>query len=175
LSTAAGGNARASAGEDAGPRPSPFPDRRKNRMTLKLSSLAIDVKRETDGEWFDIAQFPGLRLKLRGFGYGPYLKAKSIVEGRWVRKYGRDPVPPEIQYRENGKLYSDFILVGWDGLDEAYSQDRGLEILQDPGYRWLHDEIRFYAGKIAEVDAEFVEDSAKNSERSSAGNSAAGQ
>lgn len=140
-------------------------------MAVKLGSLAVDLKREQEGEWVDIPELPGVKLLVRGFGYGPYQMAKGQIEARWVRKFGRDPVPTEISHRENGKLYADHILLGWDGFDEPYSDERALDVLTDPAFREVHDHIRYAGQKIMQSEAEFVEDAAKNSRRRSAGSS----
>lgn len=132
-------------------------------MTVKLGSLRADLKRENDGDWVDIPDLPGVRLKVRGAAYGPYQAAKSIVEARWARQYGtRKPVPIDISLRENGRLYAEHILLGWEGFDEAYDEDRAREILIDPGYRELHEHIRYAMQAVAQTEAEFVEDTAKN-------------
>jgi hypothetical protein len=145
-------------------------------MAVKLASLRANLKRETDGDWVDIPDLPGLRLKTRGFNYGPYLAAKSIVDARHVRNYlakGRE-VPADVLYQANARLYLDHILLDWEGLDddgEPVPVSRAEEILTDPAFRELHDHIRYAGRQIGEVEAEFVDDAAGNSARSSAGSS----
>ncbi len=134
-------------------------------MTVKLGSLKADLGRERDGDWVPIPDLPGVELKVRGFNYGPYLQQKSLIEMRWVRKYGRDPVPPEIAYRANAQLYADYILLDWKGFDVAYAPETALETLLDPAYRELHDHIRYAGMKVGLVEADFVEDAEKNSAR----------
>lgn len=140
-------------------------------MAVKLGSLAADLAREKDGDLVEIPELPGVKLRVRGFGYGPYQMAKSQIESRWVRRYGREAVPPEVAYRDNGRLYADHILLGWEGFDEEYSPEKGLEVLLDPAYRELHEHIRYAGQKLMQSDAEFVEDAAKNSRRRSGGSS----
>lgn len=132
-------------------------------MAIKLNSLRADLRRENDGDWVEIPDLPGVRLKVRGAAYGPYQAAKSVVEGRWARQYGtRKPVPIDISLRENGRLYADYILLGWDGFDIEYSEDTARDVLTDPAYRDLHDHIRYAMQTVAATEAEFVEDAAKN-------------
>lgn len=140
-------------------------------MTVKLSSLRADLRRENDGDWVDIPDLPGVRLKVRGAVYGPYQRAKSMVEGKWVRRYGREPVPVEVMHRENGRLYAEHIVLGWEGFDETYSEEAALEALTDPAFRVLHDHVRYAMTRVAETETEFIEDAAKNSRPSSAGGS----
>lgn len=142
-------------------------------MAVKLGSLRVDLKRENDGDWVDVPDLPGLRLKVRGAGYGPYQMAKSIVEGRWGRRYGKDPVPIEVMLRENGRLYAEHILVDWDGfVDDAEAPvpvAQAAEILTDPAYRPLHEHIRYAMQRVGDTEAEFVETASGNSASSSGG------
>jgi len=140
-------------------------------MAIKLSSLRANTRRENDGDWVDIPDLPGVRLKVRGAGYGPYQMQKSIVEGRWARRYGQDPVPVDVLLAENGRLYAEHILLDWDGFDEPYTQEASRHFLTDPGFRQLHEHIRYAMQRVAATEAEFVEDAAKNSSASSAGGS----
>lgn len=140
-------------------------------MTVKLSSLKADVARERDGDWVDIPDLPGVRLKVRSFFYGPFQAAKTIVEQRWARKYGKEPVPIDESLKENGKLYAQHLLLGWEGFDVEYSSDVALETLIDPAFRDLQDHIRYASNKVSTNQAEFVEDAGKNSGRPSAGTS----
>lgn len=143
-------------------------------MAIKLGSLRADLKRENDGDWVDIPELPGLRLKVRGAAFGPYQAAKSIVEGKWVRKFGRKPVPVEMALEENGRLYAQHIVVDWDGLVDddgaPVPVNQAGDILTDPAFRELHEHIRYAMGEVSRTEAEFVEDAGKNSGRSSAGN-----
>lgn len=135
-------------------------------MAVKLGSLRADLKRETDGDWVDIPDLPGLRLKVRGAGYGPYQMAKSIVEGRWTRRYGRDPVPVDTMLRENGKLYAEHILLDWDGIVDDSGAPvpiaQAPEILPDPAFRQLHEHVRYAMQRVADTEAQFIDDVAGN-------------
>lgn len=148
-------------------------------MAVKLGSLRADLKRETDGDWVDIPDLPGLRLKVRGFNYGPYLAAKSIVDQRNQRRYFSKnlTLPTQEFFAGNAKLYLDHILLDWGGLADDDGNPvpfaEAEEILTDPAYRVLHEHIRYAAALIGEIDAEFVETAAKNSDRSSGGSSKA--
>lgn len=148
-------------------------------MAVKLGSLRADIRRETDGDWVEIPDLPGVALKVRSFAYGPFQMQKSIVEGKWNRRYGRDPVPIEVSLPENGKLYAQHILVDWRGLVDDDGKpvpiEQAEDILSDPAFRELHEHIRYAGTKLAQIEAEFVEDAAKNSGRSSGGSSAKAQ
>lgn len=138
-------------------------------MAVKLSSIRADLQREHEGDWVDIPDLPGVRLKVRAFSYGPYQIAKGLIEQKWARKYGKDPVPPDVSERENGRLYAEHILLDWEGFDEAYSKERALEVLTDPAFRELNAHIRYAGSRLAAQDIQFTEDAAKNSAAPSAG------
>lgn len=146
-------------------------------MAVKLGSLRADVARERDGDWVEIPDLPGVSLKVRGFSYGPFTMARDIVQMKWSRRYGREPVPVEVSFPENGKLYAEHILLDWkgfvddDGKDVPYTREASLELLTDPAFRELHDHIRYAGTKLAQTEVEFVDAAAKNSPRSSAGSS----
>lgn len=141
-------------------------------MAVKISSLRADLKRENDGDWIDIPEWPGVRFKVRGFNYGPYLAAKSIIDQRNQRKYfsANLPLPPDVAYQTNARLYLDHILLDWEGLIGDDGQpvpiERAEEYLMNPAFRDFHDHIRYAGNKIGETEAEFVKDAAKNSSRS---------
>lgn len=139
-------------------------------MAIKLDSLKVDLAREREGAWVVIPDLPGVRLKVRGNGYSPFQVAIGQLEQKWARTYGREPVPPEVMFRENGKVYAEHILLGWEGFDEEYSPEKALQSLIDPEMRALHDHIRYAMLRVSNVNPEFDdEDRAKNSAAPSAG------
>jgi hypothetical protein len=146
-------------------------------MALRLSSLRADLKRENEGDWVEIPDFPGLKLKVRSFNYGPFVTAKSLVDQRNQRRYfsKRKDAPPEELYELNARLYLDHILLDWDGLDGDDGKPvpfaKAEEILLDPAFRVLHDGIRYAGLLLSQVDADYIEDVRKNSPPPSAGSS----
>ena len=141
-------------------------------MAVKLSSLRADTRRENDGDWVEIPELPGVALKVRGYAYGPFQNAKSQVEAKWARRSGgRDSIPSDETFKANGRLYARYLLLDWRGFDEPYEVELAEQILIDPGYRELHDYIRYATNKVSQVDAEFVEGASGNSDRSSDGSS----
>jgi hypothetical protein len=145
-------------------------------MASKLSSLRVDLKRENEGDWIDI---PGteIRLKVRGFNYGPYKAAKTQVDLKNQQQYfnKKKDLPDEKLFKINGQLYLDYILLDWDGVAEDDGSlipfSRAEEYILDPAFRILHEYIRFAGGEIGEINVEQIEVTSKNFEPSSAGNS----
>ncbi|MDO8683971.1 MAG: hypothetical protein Q7N50_10875 [Armatimonadota bacterium] len=140
-------------------------------MSIKLSSLKSDTARETQGDWQDIPDFPGLRLKVRSLEYAPFRMARDLLIQTFARKYGRRPIPPEIQTKAFGKLYADHILLDWEGLDDdskppapiKFTSEASHEYLTDPEYRKLVAAVEWAAGMLTEAEQDFVEEAVKNS------------
>lgn len=143
-------------------------------MALRLESLRVDEKRLNEGDWIEIPDWPGTEFKCRGLGYGPYSAAVSAMRGRWERKYGSVAATPDnISSPDLGRLLARHILIDWRGIVEPF--DRAEEFLTEnsPFGLTVRAAVLYAAGKISEVEAEFVEDAAKNSGRSSGGSSKA--
>lgn len=143
-------------------------------MGVKLTSLKANIERETNGDWQDIPDVPGLRLKVRSFQYSPYRMARDLLMQRLLRKYGKRPIPPETLTQEYGKLYAEHILLDVDGLVDdndqpiKWTRDLGIEYLCDVEYRPLFEAVEWAAGAVGEVETEFVADAVKNSKPPSA-------
>jgi hypothetical protein len=141
---------------------------------LKLSSLKADLQKEEEGDWVDAPDLPGVRLKVRSLEYKQYRIARDIKVQHLMRKYGRKPIPPDVQTKEYGKLYADHILLDWEGLAEddgkpvAFTKELALELLRDPEFRKLTSAVEWAASQVAETEQEFLEASAKNSPAPSA-------
>jgi hypothetical protein len=144
-------------------------------MAVKLESLRADERRANDGDWIDIpdltdpatGEVAGFRV--RGFSYGPFQKDNSIMRGRWARKYENrnEPVPPDVQSRDLAHLYAEHLLLDWRGFDAPYSRDLAEDMIASPGEFFAH--VLWAIQQVSRTDAEFIEDAAKNSGRSSAG------
>ena len=131
-------------------------------MTVKLGSLRADVRKVNEGDWVVVPELPGVRLRVRGLSYGPYQMELSQVAQRLMRRYGKEPIPPEVNDREMGRLYNKHILLEWDGFDEPYAPERALDALTDPAFGELRMHVGYAARKVGEAEIDFVEDAAKN-------------
>jgi hypothetical protein len=143
-------------------------------MGIKLDSLKADPVRDQEGDWIDIPDLfdpeakKCARLKVRSLDFAPYTIARGLLQQKFARKYGRRPVPPNILTTEYGRLYADHILLDWEGFDEPYSADLARERLTDYAYRRLVGYVEYAAAQLAEDNADFGEDAAKNSAKPSA-------
>jgi hypothetical protein len=60
------------------------PDKqRKSPMGLKLSSIKISVSDE--GEWVDVPEWPGVRLKVRSINARDYVQARDLMVQKKVK------------------------------------------------------------------------------------------
>jgi hypothetical protein len=139
-------------------------------MSIKLSSLKADLKRESDGDWEPAgAELPGVRFKVRSGGTASFRIKSDQLKKKHDRKYAGD-VPPDIEAREWGSLIAEELLRGWDGIDEPYSPETALAALTDPEHRALRVAVLACAYRLSLPDVQFAEQATKNSESPSATN-----
>lgn len=142
-------------------------------MTVKLSSLKADLAREEKGDWVDFPDWPGVSFNVSSLHLPAYQTARDQLIQIAARKAKIKVKPGEKKEPFNfttelGKLYAKHILHGWRGLDIDYSPEFAREILADLEYRNVIAAVEWCAGKISEIDVEFIEDEVKNSEKPSA-------
>ncbi len=135
---------------------------------VKLSSLRADLEREAKGDWVESIKFPGVSYLVSALTKPSYLIKRDNAFKTLVRKHKGKTVPQADSSPVLGKLYVDEILHDWKGFDVPFTRDTALEILTDPAYREVVSDIEYCAGTLSEVEAEFIEDAAKNSEKGSA-------
>ncbi|TPJ60822.1 hypothetical protein [Mesorhizobium sp. B2-6-1] len=145
-------------------------------MTIKLGSLAADLKKEREGDWiepkewgglnpekpFEMTPLPGLALLVRSTNYPPYMTARQAALEKIKLDYPDGQVPPDAQARINGELAVQHLLLGWRGLDIEYSPDVVSNVLVAEEHRVLRDITYYCAGLVGKRKVEFVEAAAKN-------------
>lgn len=141
---------------------------------LKLNSVKRDLAREAEGEWIDIAEWPGVRLKVRSINNKDYTNARDAKMTALSRSLGRVPFEAEMA-PHIAKLAASFLLLGWEGLivgdgetPTEYGASIALEVLTDPAMSPLVAQVIWAAGRVGTREAEFVGDATKNSARPSA-------
>lgn len=138
-------------------------------MTVKLSSLKADLDREQKGDWIEYPEWPGVAFNVSSLFTPEYVVARDLLVQKLTRKHKGAPPPPNELTPAIGKLYAKHILHGWRGLDVDYSPDKALETLTNPEFRNVTAAVEWCAGQLAQINVEFIEDAAKNSDRPSAG------
>ena len=138
-------------------------------MSLKLSSIKRDLAKENEGDWVDIPEWAGVRLKVRSINSRDYSIAREILVGKLARNFGRIPTSPEME-PALAKLVAQHLLRGWDGIivgdgetPTEYSAKLALDLLVDPEMRDLEQQVIWAANRVGDRDAEFTVDAAKNS------------
>lgn len=137
-------------------------------MTVKLKSIKADLGSELKGVWIDYPDWPGVAFNVSSLLIPAYRIDRDLLGQKLARQYKGKPIPPDVLTTEVGKLYHKHILHEWRGFDVAYTSDVAGEMLSDPEYRNLVAAIEWCAAKVSDIEVEFVEDAAKNSERLSA-------
>lgn len=131
-------------------------------MTVKLTSLAADLKKEAEGDFIDIPELPGVALKVRSLQTSAYAVARDVMTQKHRRKHQGKPVPPAEFSRDFGKLAADHLLVDWKGFDQPYSPELARELLTDESFRQLLNYTVWAAAKVGEAEIEFIEEAEKN-------------
>lgn len=150
--------------------------------TIKLASLKIDSKAETEGEWiainrwtglnpqhpYDVTELPGLKFHVRSLNNSSYrLARQKAAEGleKAKKDYPGEIIPDDVAAAAEGKLIDEELLLGWEGFDEAYSKPLAADMLCHPDGRTLREMVTFCAARVGKREVEFIKDAEKNSER----------
>jgi len=131
-------------------------------MGVKLNSVKVSTEREEGGDWADSISFPGVRYRVRGIKSQQFETARDLAFQKLAKAYKTTPVPGALRAKTLGKLVAEHILLGWEGFDEPFDREKVVEVLTDPEYRNLVDDILGAAARVAENNLEFTEDLAKN-------------
>ncbi|GFE98169.1 MAG: hypothetical protein ABF979_05515 [Gluconobacter sp.] len=110
----------------------------------KLSDLKIDSAAVNDGVWVPIEQYPGLKIRTRGYT-DQFLDAQTRRVAQAAEKYRNDPsrIPNAVRRQLNADLLTEFLLLDVDGLfaDDAETQkvtiDEFRALLAQPDYARL--------------------------------------
>lgn len=84
-------------------------------MALRISSIKRDLAVENEGEWHDIPEWFGVRIKARSIYSKDYQTAREMLVQSLTRKLGRMPTSPEME-PQLGKLVAIHLLRGWEGI-----------------------------------------------------------
>lgn len=140
---------------------------------IKISSIAADLAKEAEGDWVDIAEWPGVRLKVRSINNKLFQNAREQRVSKLMKDLGRAPYQSEME-PHLAKLAASFLLLGWEGIcgdDDAsipYTPQKSNELMTDPAMRSLVEQVIWAASRVGSRDAEFVVAATKNSAAPSA-------
>lgn len=137
---------------------------------MKVSGLKVNVEALEQGAWVDnIPEMEGLRLKVRGIGNKDWRKLQARLFDSVPRKKrigGR--LDPDEQDRITTTCLRECGLVDWDGLENEdgsalpYSKEMAGKLLADPEMAKFRDGVLWACSIVADQDAEYVKDAAKN-------------
>lgn len=131
-------------------------------MTIKLSSLKVDLARERDGDWMPSTEFPGVEFLVSSLHLPAYQTALQLQEQKWARVYKGKPVPPDVRTVSIGTLLHRHILHDWKGIDVPYSKEAAEGIMTVPEGRNFIASVQNAAAMVSLTEQEFVEDEVKN-------------
>ena len=114
---------------------------------MKITDLRRDLRAEVDGEWNDAPELGAdeatgkpIRFLTRSIHYPPFKLDLRHTQLRLARKFG-DDVPPDEEDRENGRLYATHLLLGWEGIEDEFTQAVALAALTDVAQRDLREAV----------------------------------
>ncbi|MFT9359536.1 hypothetical protein [Acetobacter okinawensis] len=142
-----------------------------------LSDIAVDSSAINDGAWVEIDEYPGLKIKSRGYT-DIFVDAQNRRLDKAMRAAGVSIaalVPNAVRREINAKLLADFLVLDVDGLfkDSAQTQpvtvDEFKALLQDPRYSRLMNACWEAAGSVTRDGAQQAEEAEGNSVPPSSG------
>lgn len=133
-------------------------------MTVKLKSLAVDLKKEAEGDWVPFLPWKGVRFMVRSTETPEFTAArdKLLRDLAKQRQATGLEIPPAEIDKKLGELYAEHILLNWEGLDEPFTPELALEVLTDPAYREVFKAVQDCANRVGRAELEFVETETKN-------------
>jgi len=108
---------------------------------MKLHEVQVDVNYESDGQWRELPEFPGVSVKVRGLAYRHYTDALATMRTDMAQA-SRDK-----QDRHHASLLAQHILMDIAGLEDdndqpiKYDTKLGSQIFRDPQFRSLSNAI----------------------------------
>lgn len=131
-------------------------------MTVKFSSITVDLEKERNGDWVSYPEWPGAEFNVNSVESPAFKEARDKLMRRLARRYGDKPIPSDGLTKDLGDLYAKHLLNGWKGFDMAYSADAAREALCDPAYRLLTEAVLWCAQRVGRAQVEFLEEAAGN-------------
>lgn len=136
-------------------------------MSLELSSIKRDLSTEDEGQWVEIPEWPGIRLKVRSIQSRDYQIQRGLLEQKLQKALGRQPTAPEWE-PGLGKLIARYLLRGWegfllDGKPLEYTAEIALAMFADRQWSGLEMQVVWASTRVGDRDAEFTQDAIKNS------------
>lgn len=135
----------------------------KKQLQVKLDSLKSDLVKESEGEWIDIPDWPGVAFFSRAFTYGPYTDERDEEWPKVKAGFAGSPVPQKVRQAFFGKLYAKHLLLNWRGLDTPYTPELAAQLLPDEEWRKVYAAAEYVASKVGDRAVEYVGAAEKNS------------
>jgi len=135
---------------------------------MKITDVKVDVDKENAGDWVQSPQFPELWVKVRSIHNADFRRAMQEETRKTRRKYGKQPVPVDVEEKVMGRAIVDHILLDIQGLEDEnddpieYDREFGLKIMTDPAYRNLSDLVVWAANIVGEQMSDEIEEDVKN-------------
>jgi hypothetical protein len=129
-----------------------------------------NIEREEKGQWVEWGE--DTKLLIARLGNPQYQTRFQALMKPHRHLRDRGLLPDDIQSEILNKCIAETVLLGWEGVtyeDEAfpYTVANAIKLLTD--FKDFREDLLTVAGEFATFRAEEIEDSAKNSKKSSSG------
>lgn len=135
---------------------------------MKINKVKVDVDRENAGDWVQSPQFPELWVKVRSIHNTDFRRSFQEEKRKVHRKYGKQPVPVDVEDKVMGRAVVDHVLLDIKGLEDEndapieYDREFGLQVMTDPAYRNLSDLVVWAANIVGEQINDEIDEDVKN-------------
>lgn len=127
----------------------------------KLSSIAVNVQAQEEGEERDHPYFDGVKVKVRSIHCAAYRRRRTSLMNRLPRRQRKLGDAVEQQERIDRQALAECV-TGWNFEDVEFSPEMAREMADDPQYRKFWDGVRELAEEIGEGDAEAEAETAQD-------------
>ena len=132
-------------------------------------SYGTDLKKEVEGQWFDLVMIEGCRVKVARAGNPNYIKLMRKLYKPFTKQLrrGKD-IPQEVEEKIQLQLMSETILLDWKGMpgekdkEVPFTKEVSKMLLGDPELKELKDEINSYSEEFEAYKTEEDEELVKN-------------
>ena len=141
---------------------------------MKLSEIEVDVQREDEGEWRDLALLPGVRAHLKSAHNPDYRRCLAHKLRRLQRKGGARTIDPLAIEKATNEAILEKLLTDVEGVTDdqgmpiAYSPELGKEWMLKRKYRRFQQAIQAEVDEVGLDELEELEDDLGESEGLSA-------
>lgn len=139
---------------------------------MDLRSIAVDVRKEDEGDWYDLGQFDsrlaGVQVLVRSDQCDEYKRLDTALRRKHLQRLLRgETVDPVESENITKRVVARAALLDWrdvtvDGEPIPFSKERAKEILLNKEFRAFADAVAAAIKQVGKNEADWVEEQGKN-------------